>query len=113
MGVTALDHNSGASGFMRCGGVDTEKVIHGTFTFSNSYATGGETLDINKHFNGGIHGIRRVIFGSFPVTATVASVRYDKNTGKVKAFVAAGTEIAAATNLSTVTVEFCAFGFSV
>jgi len=40
----------------------------------------------------------------------VASVQYVKSTGKVKAFVAAGTEVAAETDLSTVTVEFVAFG---
>jgi hypothetical protein len=110
MGTVALDHSSGAAGPLRCGGVDAEKVIHGSFTFSSSYTTGGESLDIGKYFTGDIAGIRRVVFGSFPVTATVASVQYVQSTGKVKAFVAAGTEVAAETNLSTVTVEFVAFG---
>ena len=81
-------------------------MISGSFIFSNSYTTGGESLGIGNYFRGNA----RVIFGNFPVTATVAAVKYDPSTGKVKAYTTAGAEIAAGTNLSTVTVEFIAIG---
>lgn len=108
MGTLALDHSSGANGRLMCGGIDTEKEIHGKFTFSTSYATGGEDLGVGNQFK----AVRRVGFFSFPVSATVAAVKYDEATGKVKAYTNAGAEIANGTNLSTVTVEFVAFGLT-
>jgi hypothetical protein len=101
-----LDHTSGAMGHLCVGGVDTQKVISGKYTFPTSYTTGGVDMEIGKNFR----KINRIIIGSFPVTATVAAATADPVTGKIKAFVAAGTEVANATNLSTVTVEFIAIG---
>jgi hypothetical protein len=108
MGTLAKDHSSGAAGHLLGGGVDTKKVISGKFTFSSAYATGGESLNISND----LRRVERVIIGSFPVTATVAAVKYNSSTGKLQAYVAAGTEVAASTNLSTVTVEFFAIGLN-
>jgi CO/xanthine dehydrogenase Mo-binding subunit len=107
MGVTK-DHSDGANGQIRGGGMDTKKIISGEYTFSNSYATGGEDLGIAADFK----RVQRVVFGTFPVTATVAAVKFDPDTGNILAYVAAGTEVAAGTNLSTVTVDFIAIGLA-
>lgn len=100
------DNKDGATSQLLAAGGDTRKMVSGTYTFSSSYTTGGEDPGISRAFRGG--GTPRVIVGSFPVTATVAAVKYVS--GKFKAYVAAGTEVANGTNLSTVTVEYMAIG---
>lgn len=99
------DHSDGAHGMLYCGGVDSKKVISGSYTFSLSYTTGGEDPGINDEFRG---GSERVIVGSFPVAAGVAAVKYIS--GKLVAYNASGAEIASATNLSSLTIEYIAIG---
>jgi len=106
MGTAVKDTESGAvSPVMGCG-IDNKKILSGSFTFSSSYATGGEALDLSNE----LKSVDRVIIGSFPVIATVASVKYDD--GMLLAYVAAGTEVAATTDLSTVVIEYIAIGLA-
>jgi hypothetical protein len=104
LGTISKDHDGGANSKLLTFGIDNVGVASGKFTFSDSYTTGGEALDLSNEFK----KVIRVIVGSFPVTATVAAVKYVG--GKLVAYDATGTEIAAETDLSTVVVEFIAAG---
>jgi hypothetical protein len=67
-------------------------LLAGTLTFSGSYATGGDTLDLSKLLNTG-GTLRRVI----PLgDARGNSMEYDKTNKKLKFYGAANTEVAAA-----------------
>lgn len=67
-------------------------VLAGTLTFSGSYATGGDALDLNRVF-------KRIGLGM--VLGIVTSVRgneaeYDSTNAKLKLYASANTEVAAA-----------------
>jgi hypothetical protein len=73
----------------------------GTLTFSGSYATGGETLRLDKLFGkigrGQVLGILTDLRGHTP--------EYDPATNKVKLYSAASTELAAAAYNATLTAS--------
>jgi hypothetical protein len=67
-------------------------VLVGTLTFSGSYATGGDALDLSQYF-------RRVGAGRSIIVTTTArgnEVEYDEVNKKIKLWGAANTEVAAA-----------------
>lgn len=85
----------------------TKRRIQGTLTGPASYATGGDSLVPNDIKLGQIH----LIDFTQPTNGTiVASVAYDYTAQKVKWFVAAGTEVPNATDLSAYTCRFEAIG---
>lgn len=67
-------------------------VLIGTFTFSGSYATGGDSLDLGLAF-------RKIGAGRSVIVTTTArgnEVEYDEVNKKLKLWGAANTEVAAA-----------------
>jgi hypothetical protein len=79
------------------------RLVTGKFTFSNSYATGGEALDLSSMLVD-LKGIK------FDTNATYRVV-YDYTNKKVLSYGAASTaETTAATDLSAVTFRFLAWG---
>lgn len=77
-------------------------------TFDNSYATGGLA------FTPAAVGLNVIEDTVITVTAPVSAaavVTYDATNQKLKALVQAGTEVAAATNLSALTVQVVCSGW--
>lgn len=72
------------------------RVVVGDYTFSSSYTTGGEVLDLAAAFGAvrGIVAVRVPPAGGY-------TFEYVAATKKLKAYTTAGAEVAAATNLST------------
>lgn len=66
--------------------------LFGTLTFSGSYATGGDTLDLTKYLPA-MGTIRQLVVLS---TARGNSLEYDVTNKKLKVFASANTEAAAA-----------------
>jgi hypothetical protein len=67
-------------------------VLVGTLTFSGSYATGGDPLDLTKYF-GKVGAGKGIIVTT---TARGNEVEYDETNKKIKLWGAANTEVAAA-----------------
>jgi hypothetical protein len=72
---------------------DRLSTVSGTITLDNSYPTGGYGT-FNKF---GLKAVNGVIFES----ANGYMFYYNKSTDKIQAYTASGTEVSAATNLST------------
>lgn len=81
---------------------DNFATVSGTITFDNSYATGGYG-PMNSF------GMKKVA-GVFIEDVNGYAIYYNKSTDKVQVFSTGGTEVAAATNLSTITAYFEAKG---
>jgi pyruvoyl-dependent arginine decarboxylase (PvlArgDC) len=123
--ITYDGTSGGISAEVTCVG-EKLRFITGKFTFSNSYATGGESLDLGTMLNGAqLKGIK------FDDKAGYA-FEYDYTNKKVKAFTLAhthtentaaaytqnattasttpNTEVSAATDLSSIVLQFFAWG---
>lgn len=82
---------------------DRIKGLMGAITFDSSYPTGGEAIDLSNYFL----SIDTIFFG--PNAAYYAV--YNKSTGKVLVYNSAdATEVANATDLSTLVLTFLAIG---
>lgn len=78
------------------------KLVLGTYRFSSSYATGGETFQLPPLAQNVIIVLFQSYFG----------YSFSLESGKVKAYTGAGAEVAAATNLSVLgDVEFAAITY--
>jgi len=80
-----------------------ERIVVTTVTFDSAYATGGESLTPADL------GLNRIDFLSATTDGSNAVV-WDKTNNKLKVYVAAGTEVANAANISTVAVRILAVG---
>ena len=105
MGTVTFNDKSASPRAAKSLGLDEVGFRSGSFAFSNSYTTGGESLDLSSF----LRRVDLVLFEEVSV-AGATLIAYDYTNKKVKAFTAAGTEVSAATNLSTITVRFIAFG---
>jgi hypothetical protein len=103
--TVALRHTGAGKSLAKAFGSDEVGSIRGTFTFSTSYATGGEALDLSKYFR----RLDMVKFENFATTATVNEVAYDYTNKKVLAYVS-GTQVAAEVDLHTLALRFEATG---
>lgn len=84
---------------------DKLRTLYGKFTFSASYATGGESLDLTPHFS--------VLKSVFAEPSDGYDFIYDLTNKKLKAFVrTTGLEVAATTNLSAQSPGIFALGES-
>lgn len=85
-----------------------KQVVKGDLTFSSSYATGGDSLDLAAEV--GLNEVTSMLVAdnatglSFDLVATTATAPL------VKAYSAAATEVANATNQATVVVPVWLFG---
>jgi hypothetical protein len=100
------------------------KLVTGTITFSNAYATTGEDIsfiwkqfrptarDLNRNATAwDLRGIAFTDLASIASPATaLRQVYIDQATKKAQVFTALGTEATAATDQSGVTVRFIAWG---
>jgi hypothetical protein len=88
-------------------GSNTKRRIQGVYTGPSSYPTGGEAFLPSDIKLGQIH----VLDFTMPTNGTItAQVLWDSVNQKAKWFVAAGTEVANATDLSTYSCRFEAIG---
>jgi hypothetical protein len=83
--------------------IRNKRMVIATVTFDNSYPTGGESFTANDLGLASLDFVSATTDGSYAVT-------WDKTNSKLKAFVAAGTEVPNATNISTVAVRILAIG---
>ena len=109
--MTTIAYDSDAPGRGGFGGAlvgqgsRKQKVITGTFTFDNSYPTGGEScVEITDQFRGGAADV--ILFGQQSNRIVV----YDKTNKKVLLYTALGTEAANASDQSSIVTRFIAIG---
>lgn len=95
MALTAVDRSRSI--------IRNKRFVVQSITFDNSYATGGEAL------TPAMLGLGTVDFVSFSTNGNF-SVVWDRANNKLKAFTAAGAEVANATDLSTLVVDIFAVG---
>lgn len=76
------------------------KMLAGSFTFSSSYATGGELLSVP----GGLDD-KGIYLCHLPAVVGGRLFEFVPATGKVKAYSALGTEVVATTDLSAVVLN--------
>lgn len=102
------------------GVTDRYKVVEADVTFSASYATGGDTLALGLL---GLRGLKEILIPSHEIQSRKAVSTASSRAGKtvelagtetvplLKVFDTANTEVAAATNLSTVTRRIRFLGY--
>jgi len=81
-----------------------KRLISGKITMSNSYATGGDTLNLESAL--GLNSIDSVVINPYNGYALQA----DLTNNKIKAYASAGTEVTATTDLSGVVTYFQVIG---
>ena len=82
------------------------RVVEGIFdvTMSNSYSTGGDTLDLSAYFQSiDVIQIETPVCGSY-------LLEVDRSSGKVKAYSGVGTEVGSGTDLSSVSFRIRVIG---
>lgn len=84
-------------------------LVAGTLTFSGSYATGGETLNIVKLIAQASRARQVIVHGNFRGN----DAEYDLTNSKLKLFSAANTELAAAAYNAAITASPIRVGFLV
>jgi len=83
--------------------IRNKRMVVASVTFDSSYPTGGEPLVAADLGLGSIDYLSATTDGSNAIV-------WDKANNKLKAYTAAGAEVANATNLSTVVVRILAIG---
>jgi hypothetical protein len=96
----------------------TERRVEGSMTFDNSYVTGGEPFTARDL---GLTSLKRIQFGTGVAGTTAYFVEWNRSVSAPTALAfqgdnanaAAGpaTQVPNATNLSTLVVQFQAFGY--
>lgn len=103
MGTKTVDASGGGIGRVSGFGSTPLKLLTGSFTFSDSYATGGEAFDVTEYFS--------ELKGVIVSPAGGRTFTYDATNKKILAYSAATTQVTAETDLSAVTVTWIAFGW--
>lgn len=83
--------------------IRNKRMVIATVTFDSSYPTGGEALSANDLGLASLDFVSATTDGNYAVT-------WDKAAGKLKAYVAAGTQVPNATDLSAIAVRILAIG---
>lgn len=106
MGTPTVSYNGTSGGISELVSVIGENIVFvtGTFTFSTSYATGGEALDLSTMLNGA------TLKGVVLPTDGTRIFAYDYTNKLVLAYSALATQVVATTNLSAVSIKFIAWG---
>ncbi len=81
-----------------------KRLISGKITMSNSYATGGDTLNLEAAL--GLNSIDTVVISPY----NGYGLQADLTNNKIKAYASAGTEVTATTDLSGISANFVAIG---
>lgn len=84
------------------------RIVKGNLTFSSSYATGGDTLALASEV--GLKEVREMLVADNTTGLSFDLDPASPTAPKVKAYSAAATEVANATNQATVTVPVWLLG---